>query len=62
MQQKEGFFKIKPQEAWTDPLDGCIVETQNAIVALNIVPASFGHVLVFPKNQHARDFNDTDNS
>ena len=58
--QKEWFFKIKPQEQREDPKDWCILSTENTIVALNIFPADFWHVIIFPKKQNVQDFTSKD--
>ncbi len=52
---KEWFFKIKPQEKWEDFNDWCLYLSSHTIASLNITPSSFWHVIIFPKNQFAKD-------
>jgi diadenosine tetraphosphate (Ap4A) HIT family hydrolase len=56
----DGFFKLKSLEEWGNPETGGILETDDTIAALNLVPAKFGHILFFSKNQKAHDLVEKD--
>lgn len=53
--EKIGFFKIKPIEEWSNVDTWWIYQTDHTIVALNVMPSWFGHVIIFSKNQLAHD-------